>query len=285
MTTARSRGLGTEIRNLRKAAGLRLEELSERCGWSRATLGRVESGDRMLNETEIAILLGTLGVKGKERARMLELAKDTQQTHWWEVYSGLPSQLVALLDFERKATKITDVSLTLIPGLLQIADYTRAIMAAGGIRQDEMEPRVALRLGRQSVLTRKDPVELHVILDESVLYRPVGGVQVLTEQLRHIKRMAQREYITVQILPFSIGAHAAMNGSHLILEFRRQRAIVHLEHSSSGVFLDVPAETSRFFEALPTLAKAALSPSDSVELLATRAAELGGQDGRDQQLA
>lgn len=275
MTTARSRGLGAEIRKLRKEAGLRLEELAEQCDWSRATLGRIEVGAKVPSETEIAIILGTLGIKGRERTRILELAEDAHKPHWWEVGNpGLPQQLVALLEFERSAAKITDVSIGLVPGLLQIADYTRAIMVAGGLRDSDAESRVSLRMGRQTVLTGKRPAEFHALIDESVLHRPVGGADVMADQLRHIERMARRPHIKIQIIPFDLGAHVALNGNQLIMEFQRQRTVVHLEHRRVGAFLDDPAETSPFVESVASLSKAALSPSESAKLIATNAKKM-----------
>jgi transcriptional regulator with XRE-family HTH domain len=279
MTTARSRGLGAEVRKLRKNAGLRLEELAELCGWSRATFGRIESGDKVPTDTEIAIVLGTLGVKGNERKRLLELASDAHQTHWWEVgYSELPSQLVSLLEFERTATKITDLALGFIPGLLQTADYARAVIATGGVSECTLESRVSLRLGRQSVLTRKKPVELHALIDESVLHRPVGGGDVMAEQLRHLIRVGQRPHVTIQVVPFSAGEHCGLNGSNMILEFQRQRPIVHLEHRRSAIFVDEPEDTFLFLKAASSVAKAALSSTDSVELISSRTKVMEGRD-------
>lgn len=279
MTTARSRSLGVEVRTLRKEADLRLEELAERCGWSRATLGRIEAGNKVPSETEIAIVLGTLGITGSERTRMLELAQDVHQPHWWETgYTGIPTQLGALMEFERTATKITDVSLALVPGLLQTADYTRAIIGSAGIRGDALEARVSLRLGRQSVLTRKDPVAFQAFLDEAALYRPVGGYAVMAEQLRHIVRAAQRDRVTVQVLPLKAGEHLALTGSHMLLEFQRQRSIVHLEHRRSSIFLDTTAETSPYFEAIASLTEVALAPNESTEFIATRAEKMEKHD-------
>ncbi|GAA0511658.1 transcriptional regulator [Saccharopolyspora subtropica] len=282
MTTARSRGLGAEVRKLRKNAGLRLEELAEQCGWSRATFGRIEAGDKVPTSTEIAIILGTLGIKGDERKRLLELAHDAHQTHWWEVgHKDLPALLVALLEFERNATKITDVALGFVPGLLQTADYARAVIGTGRVTDDQLESRVSLRLGRQGVLTRKNPITFHALIDESVLHRPVGGHDVMAEQLRHIVRISRRPHVTVQVIPFSAGAHAGLNGSHLILEFQRQRPIVHLEHRRSSVFLDDPDDTSPFIEYLPNLAEAALSPAESLDLISAQAKTMEGPDVSD----
>ncbi|MER7015574.1 helix-turn-helix transcriptional regulator [Saccharopolyspora sp. NPDC000359] len=286
MTTARSRGLGTEIRKLRKDAGLRLEELAEQCDWSRATLGRIEAGAKVPTETEIAIILGALGIKGAERARILDLAEDAHKPHWWEVGNpGLPQQLVALLEFERSATEITDLSLGYVPGLLQIADYTRAIMVAGGLKNSDVESRVALRLGRQGVLTGQKPTQFHALIDESVLHRPIGGCEVMAEQLRHIVRMTRRPHITVQVIPFALGTHVGLNGNQLLMKFQRQRTIVYLEHRRAGTFLDDPADTSPIVESVATLAKAALSPNESVDLIATHAGKLEDSDVPDHALA
>ncbi|MER7079824.1 helix-turn-helix domain-containing protein [Saccharopolyspora kobensis] len=278
MTTARSRGLGAEVRKLRKDAGLKLEELAELCGWSRATFGRIESGDKVLTGTETAIILGTLGIKGSERKRLLELARDAHQPHWWEVgHSDLPELLVGLLEFERIATQITDVALGFVPGLLQTADYARAVIGAGNVKDDQLESRVSLRLGRQSVLTRQNPVAFNALIDESVLHRPIGGYDVMAEQLRQIVRVSRRPHVSVQVLPFSAGAHVGLNGSHLILEFQRQRPIVHLEHRRSSVFLDAPTETSPFLEAVRSLSDVALTPTESAELITSHAEAMEGQ--------
>lgn len=255
--------------------------MAELCGWSRATFGRIESGDKIPTDTEIAIILGTLGIKGDERKRLLELAHDAHQPNWWEIgYSGLPSQLASLLEFERAATKITDVALGFVPGLLQTADYARGVIRNGGLSESEVESRVSLRLGRQSILTRSKPVALHALIDESILHRPVGGGAVMAEQLRHVARMSERTHITVQVVPYSAGEHHGMNGSNLILEFQRQRPIVHLEHRRAGVFIDDPADTFLYLEAASTVEKAALSPADSADLILACANALEGHDSR-----
>lgn len=272
MTTARARGLGVEIRRLRKDAGLRLEELADVCGWSRATFGRIESGEKVPTDIEIAIILGALGIRGSERKRLLELAHDAHQTHWWEVgRPGLPSQLVSLLDFERRATKITDLALGFVPGLLQTADYARAVMRNGVLDEEVVESRVSLRMGRQRVLTRARPVVLHAFLDESILWRPVGGPGVMAEQLRRVAKWGRHDHITVRVIPYSAGVHHALHGNSLILEFARQRPIVHLEHRRAGLFLDDPDEIFPFVESATSVEEKALSPAESAELILTRA--------------
>ncbi|GAA4852070.1 helix-turn-helix domain-containing protein [Saccharopolyspora rosea] len=279
MTTARSRGIGAEVRRLRKDAGLRLEELSELCGWSRATFGRIESGDKIPTNTEMAIILGTLGVKGGERKWLLEMTNDAHQTHWWEIgHPGLPAQLISLLESERHATRITDVTLGYVPGLLQTAEYARAVIRNGGLAEEVVDSRVSVRLGRQSILTRSKPVELHALMDEAVLHRPIGGREVMAEQLRHLLRMGERPNVTIQVVPFSVGEHPGLSSNFLLLEFERQRPIVHLEHRRSGIFIEEPRDTSLYQEAASNVVDMALSPADSAELIAARAREMEGRD-------
>lgn len=272
MITTRSHALGSAVRNLRKGAELRLEDLAEKCGWSRATLGRIEQGTRVPTETEVAIITATLGVKGRERERLLELAQDADRGHWWEVSNHkVPNQLTALVDLERRATKITDVAMLLVPGLLQTADYARAVLRSGNLDSDAIESRVSIRLGRQSVLTREQPVQYHALLDEVVLQRPVGGHEVMAEQLRQLARLADRSNVVIQVLPVSVGEHVGLMGGYVLLEFQRQPSVVHLEHRRGTAYLDEPDDTSLLSEAVPTLAEAALTPRESVELIAASA--------------
>ncbi|WP_243790230.1 helix-turn-helix transcriptional regulator [Saccharopolyspora gloriosae] len=286
MTSVRARGLGAEIRELRKAAGLRLEHLAQRCGWSRATLGRIESGERVPSEAELTALLDTLAVSGSERVRLFELVHAATEARWWEAgYAGMPSALTALIDFERLATRITDMALALVPGLLQTPDYTRAVLSAGGVRDADLESRVALRLGRQGVLTREEPAQLHAYLDESVVHRPVGGHRVMADQLRHLVRMGRRPNVSVRVIPFSAGAYAELNGSQLILEFARQRPVVHLEQRRRGAFLEVPADTAPFLETAARLPSVALDQAESALLITDVAAAMERECERDGALA
>ncbi|MFR9731421.1 helix-turn-helix domain-containing protein [Saccharopolyspora sp. MS10] len=286
MTSVRARGLGSEIRELRKTAGLRLEHLAHKCGWSRATLGRIESGERVPSEAELAALLDVLGVAGSERVRLFELVSAASEARWWEAgYAGMPSALTALIDYERLATRITDVALALVPGLLQTPDYTRAVLSAGGIRDADLESRVALRLGRQGVLTRDEPAQLLAYLDESVVHRPVGGNRVMADQLRHLVRMGRRPNVSVRVIPFAAGAYAELNGSQLILEFARQRPVVHLEQRRRGAFLESAAETAPFLEAAARLPVLALDRVESAALLSDVAEAMERECERDGALA
>ncbi len=274
LTTVRARGLGAELRELRSKSGLSTRAVAERLGWSTSTLNRIENGKRAATSEEVAALLVVYGVTGAERDRLLNLAKDTDQPGWWEIPSpGLPPQLTALIGFESQATRIVSVDMLLVPGLLQTPEYTRALMTSGGVPSYEVEARVAMRMGRQTILSRPEPPELLAIIDEAALRRPLGSRTLMAEQLRHILKTASRRNVTVQVIPFAHGGHPGVNGSFMVLEFAKARTIVHMEHTRSSLFVDDPEDVDPYLQAVDTLREVALDPAASAEFIASVAAE------------
>ncbi len=272
--TVRARGLGTELRDLRNKVGLSTREVAHQLEWSASTLNRIENGGRNITSEDVSALCVLYEITGKERDRLLELAREADQPGWWQRASpGLPTQLTTLIGFESEATRITDVSLVLVPGLLQIPEYTRALLTGFGAPKSELETLVVTRLGRQALLSKPSPPDFSAILDEAVLRRPVGGRHVMAAQLRHVIRTSQRPNITVQVIPFDLGEHAGLNGSYLLLEFSRARTLVHLEHRRSGIFVDDPVDVDPFREIAETLHETALDSAQSTKLIASIAHE------------
>jgi transcriptional regulator with XRE-family HTH domain len=272
--TVRTRGLGAELRDLRAATGLSTRAVADRLGWSASTLNRMETGQRAITPEDISALLVVYGGTGLERDRLLDAARDSDRPGWWETtHAGLPEKLPALIGFESQATQITDVSLVLIPGLLQTPEYTRAVMRACGVPTIEAETLVATRLGRQAVLSRPDPPGYLVILDEAVLRRPVGGRAVMAAQLRHVIQTMQRPNVAVHILPYAGGAHTGLDGPFVVLDFDKAQTVVHLEHKRASLFVDEPNNVDPFVSAVDTLRDMALDPRRSAEFVASVAAE------------
>jgi transcriptional regulator with XRE-family HTH domain len=272
--TVRARGLGAELRELREAKKLTTREVAKHLDWSASTVSRTENGIRNISSEDVAALLVLYGVPGQERERLLALARESDQPGWWETqHSGLPSQLTALIGFESQATRIVDVQLVLIPGLLQTPEYARSVMTRTGVPDNEIENLVATRIGRQVVLSRPDPPDYLAIIDEAVLRRPTGGRAVMAGQLHHVVRMAERSNVTVQVVPFEEGAHEGLAGSFVMLGFAKARSIVHLEHRRSSLFLDEPDDVSPFVSGVDTLRDVAMSPSSSVEFIASIATD------------
>ncbi|MGW5645543.1 helix-turn-helix domain-containing protein [Saccharopolyspora sp. NPDC003752] len=273
--TAKARGLGAELRELRKEAGLTVRGLEERLSFSRSTISRIERGDKVPSAEDLGAMLAIYNVTGKRRKELVQMAKDADEPNWTEIGDpGIPRQLAALLEFEREATRISMVALNRIPGLLQTRDYALAVLQSGGIPSEQIETLARVRISRQEILTRANPVELLVLLDEAALRRPVGGRAIMADQTRKLLKATETENVVVQVLPFDLGGHIGQDGSHVIYEFAKADPIVHLEHRRSSQFLDEVADTSDFRKVTDTLRELALSPSESAALITAYAADL-----------
>ncbi|MEU6269252.1 helix-turn-helix domain-containing protein [Saccharopolyspora shandongensis] len=275
--SARARGLGAELRQLRNGSGYKQEEVAKRLGLSKATMSRIENGTKAVTEADVSAILAILGVTGEGRSRLLKLAREQDQPGWWETgIPGLPKQLTGLLEFERDASLIRCLDMILIPGLLQTSDYARAVMRGSGVEPADIEARVAIRLGRQEILTKPNGVAFRTFVDAGVLRRVVGGPRVMAEQLRYVVKIAKRRNVTIQVIPDEVAAHPGLEGSFVLLDFPKARPIVHLEQRRLGAFLDEPADVVDYAKVLDTLQRVAMSSADSAKLIAARADELEG---------
>ncbi|MDU0289638.1 helix-turn-helix transcriptional regulator [Saccharothrix longispora] len=267
-SNARARTLGAELRDLRKARGMSIIQLGELVGLSKSMLSRIERGERFLTETELASVLGAMGVVGAKRRELLALTRDASRSNWLATGADLPRQLKALVEYEQVATAITEVGPLLVPGLLQVPDYARAIMIESGLSHADTEARVRARLDRQKAITRERPVPYLAIIDESVLRRPIGGTAVVAAQARHLLEVAERPNVTLRVVPEGRGWHAGLYGSFSLLESARTGPVVHLEHLRSNVFLDKPDDVQAYMDLKPTLLAAAAGAEDSVGVIA-----------------
>lgn len=242
-------------------------------------VSRTENGLRATNAEEVASILGAYGVTGGDRERLLALARDAETPGWWEPGDSIyPAALKALIGFETQAIQMTTVETSLIPGLLQTAEYARAVMQACDVPPLEAETRVATRLGRQAILSRPTPPRLFAFIDEASLRRPVGGPHAMAEQLRHIRRAAARPNISVRIIPFHTGAHAALSGPFTILEFERAKTLVHQEGKRTLCFVDSGPEVETFRTCVDTLRATSLTPERSIEYLDSIITDHGRQE-------
>ncbi|MEU5849849.1 helix-turn-helix domain-containing protein [Saccharopolyspora shandongensis] len=275
--SARARGLGAELRQLRNGSGYKQEEVAKRLGLSKATMSRIENGTKAVAEADVSAILAILGVTGVDRSRLLKLAREQDQPGWWETgIPGLPKQLTGLLEFERDASLIRCLDMILMPGLLQTSDYARAVMRGSGVEPADIEARVAIRIGRQEILAKANGAAFWAFVDAGVLRRVVGGPRVMAEQLRHVVKIGKRRNVTIQVIPDEVAAHPGLEGSFVLLEFPKARPIVHLEQRRLGAFLDEPADVADYANVLDTLQRVAMSSADSAKLIAARADELEG---------
>lgn len=267
------RGLAGELRELRQNRKLSMRSVAIQLAWQPSKLSRMETGIQGIHVEDVASLLVIYGVTGTERKRLLDMAGRAGQPNWWELAAGISARSRTLIQLETEATAIVDFEPLLVPGLLQTPDYTRAVMKACGVDDAEAQNRVTARLSRQAVLTRDEPPTLHAIVDEAVLRRVLGSPWVMARQLHHLIEATGRPNVTLQVIPLSVGGHTGLDGSFALLDFPRNRPVVHLEHKVSGLFLEEPDQVNVFRREVDRLIGVALSPADSVELVATIATE------------
>ena len=276
----RRRQLGRQLRDLRLAAGIRtMEAAAEKSGLSRATISRIESAKQTILPRTVRLLCQTYGVGAPLIDHLAKLAAESDDRGWMLSYSDTtPNWFERFLGEEAEASEIWEYGSEFIPGLLQTADYCRAVSAVNSpdATEEEVERRVELRLARQQLLERDTPPRLHVVVNEAVLRRHVGGIAVMREQLRHLGELAERPNIVVQVLPFSAGAHPAMTGSFIMLHFPSEggEPTIFVEVDSGALYHDRPSDFERFTWMFGQLRDLALSPAKSTALVSRVMEEL-----------
>ncbi|MGH3765664.1 MAG: helix-turn-helix domain-containing protein [Pseudonocardiaceae bacterium] len=281
-STVRSRELGDGLRQAMEGAGLTGKQVAKMLSWSPSFVSMLLTGKRNAREVDIAAFLGVCRVAGEERERLLGLCREQDTPGWFQAHgSGLPTQLVTLIDHENKAVTISAFEAAGVPGLLQTGEYARAVISRiVNVPPGEVDDRVAARLARQSLFSRDRPAAFAFYMHESVLRLPVGGPAVMAAQLDHLHRMSARPYLTLRVVPSALGAHPAMTGAFRLMEFTDIKPVVYLETETSSVFLEKTEEIRAYRNILAALAESALSEGQSRELIAALATELYA-DGED----
>jgi transcriptional regulator with XRE-family HTH domain len=263
--TPRSRALGAELRRLREnRSNVSLREFAKAIGVSPTALSRWETGRTPPTSEQVGVFLGALGVVGDEQDRLLEDARAALDPTWVE--PGVDRQLSALRDFEKTARTITDVSPLLIPGLLQTEDYARAVMV--NLPPGQIQRAVDARMGRQRILTRLKPVRLVALIGEPALTRPIGGDEVLSEQLRHLVKMAELDNVEIRALSTGAEYDPSLAGPFVLYEFEVAAPIVHFEHHRSSMFLPDKRDVEDMQTAAGRIEEAAMSSDTTKELIA-----------------
>jgi transcriptional regulator with XRE-family HTH domain len=236
--------LGAQLRRLREAKRITLEEAGHVIRASGSKMSRLETGRVGFKDRDITDLLTLYGVEDdQQRAALRELARDASAQGWWHDYSDvLETWFEAYVGLEEAATGIRAYEIQFVPGLLQTEDYARAVTLLGHANApaDEIERRVKLRMARQGLLTGSQPPHLWVVLDEAVLRRSVGRPGVMRGQLKHLMEATEWPNVTIQIVPFLAGGHAAAGGPFSILRFAEFDLpdVVYLEQLTSALYLD-----------------------------------------------
>lgn len=256
-----------------------MESAATRSGLSRATISRIESAKQTILPRTVRLLCQTYGIGAPLIDHLAKLAAESEDRGWLLAYSDTtPNWFERYLGEEAEASEIWNYQAEFIPGLLQTADYCRAVSAVNSpdATEEEIDRRVELRLARQELLARDKSPHLQVVVNEAVVRRQVGGPDVMREQLRHIEKMAKRPSVTVQVLPFSAGAHPAMTGSFTMLRFPTEggEPTIFVEVDSGALYPDRPSDFERYNWMFGQLRDLALSPAKSMALVSRVKEEL-----------
>ncbi|MFF7788928.1 Scr1 family TA system antitoxin-like transcriptional regulator [Streptomyces sp. NPDC007991] len=265
--------LGARLRRLREERGIGRADAGHVIRASPSKISRMEAGRHGFKLRDVTDLLTHYGVTDEaERATLLALAEQANTPAWWQYYSDVvPAWTQTYLGAEQAAGVIRCFQVQRVPALLQTADYARACLRLAhpdaGAR--EMERRVALRLTRQRILHRQPPTRLWAVIDEAALRRPVGGLSVMRAQLRYLIEMCRLPQVTVQILPFGAGGHAAEGGPVTIVRLPGGELpdVVYLEQLTTALYPDRPAEIERYWDAMNRLVVEAESPDETPTIL------------------
>lgn len=265
--------LGTHLRRLREERGISREDAGAAIRASHAKISRLELGRVGYKERDVADLLTLYGViEEAQRADFLALAQHANTPGWWNKYSDvLPSWFETHIGLEEAASIIRTYEVQFIPGLLQTADYARAVTILGHPQDkpNQIDRRVDLRMRRQKLLDRPDAPKLWAVLDEAALQRPIGGKDVMREQLKHLMQAAEQPNVTIQIAPFHIGGLAAAGGPISILRFSEPDLpdIVYLEQLTSALYLDKREDVDGYLTVMDRLCAEAEPPTETMDFL------------------
>ncbi len=267
--TVRRRELGALLRALRTAKGLTVEQAADRLMISASKLSRMETGHGIATARDIRDLCELYRVTDQaERDRMMKLAAEGRRQAWWQSYDLGYATYVGL---EAEAIAICAFQSSVVHGLLQTAEYARAghESAMPRLGPDQIDMQIEAKLTRQRILRRDVPPRFAVVLDEAALRRMAGGRQGMAVQLARILDTSALPNVTVQVLPFELGSHPALESNFTILDLPDQTPdVVFVEGLIGSTYLERAEDLKRYREIFCRLQSIALNPQDTAELVA-----------------
>ena len=261
------RWLRSELRRARERSSATQKDVADALDWSTSKVIRIETGAVGVSTTDLRALLAFYGITDKAVIdQMIEAAKGLRREAWWDRYRGsLSPQFLTEISYEASSIRLRQYQTQVVPGLLQTEQYARQLMSVFDEEPGRIELGVRVRLERQEQLIREGGPELYFVLDEAVIRRWMGGPDVLRRQLNHLRVVAERPNVHIQVLPFSAGGHRGMFGSFTLFEFplEEQDFAVRVEHSGPDVLIrDNPEEISFYLETFFELEAIALPKGD-----------------------
>ncbi|MFF9318407.1 helix-turn-helix domain-containing protein [Streptomyces sp. NPDC014735] len=248
--TVRRRRLGQELRRLRELKGMTAEEVAERLLVSQSKISRLENGRRSISQRDVRDLCGVYEVEDHRIVEsLMQMAKDSRQQGWWHAFGDIPYSVYIGLETDAESLRVYEPQV--VPGLLQTRGYAEALIngALPEAPPNDIEKRVTVRARRQDrITTPEQPLRLWAVIDESALRRMVGGKQVMIEQLEQLVELSYLPHVTVQVLPFGMGAHPGINGQYAVLEFpdAADSSVVYIEGVTSDLYLEKAHDVQRY---------------------------------------
>src|ERR1700730_7378279 len=265
--------VGIQLKRYREAAGISPDQAAYEIRASRSKISRMENGLVRFKERDAPDLLTLYGITDERpRADLVTLTRQANAPGWWSKYGDIMADwFEAYLGLETAASVIRTFELQFVHGLFQTEDYARAVTMLGhtSASAEEVDRRVSLRLKRQDLLTGSDPPQVWSVIDEGALRRPVGGTAVMRAQLERLVEVAKLRHVTIQIVPFNRGGHAAAGGSFTVLRFSEPEVpdVVYIEQLTSALYLDKHEDVDHYMEVMNHLSTEALTPAQSTRLV------------------
>ncbi|MDT0342436.1 helix-turn-helix domain-containing protein [Streptomyces litchfieldiae] len=279
-STVPRRQLGRYLRELREKARLSVKAAAENLEWSTPKIWRIETGQVALRSLDVRNMCEIYGASPELTQALMGLAKETKAKGWWHAYGDvIPEGFDLYVGLEAAASSLTLYHGEIIPGLLQTEGFARDIIRTHirGISEHELDGRVRLRIARQTILTRvTKPLNLRVVLSETVLRRPIGGAQVMANQLAHLVYLSGLPNIALRVVPLAAGAHeGVVTGPFNILRFplngdgtESEPPTIYADGYTGGLYLDKPKEVAQYDEAFRGIWEASLTEQASRRLIA-----------------
>ncbi|GGO84687.1 helix-turn-helix domain-containing protein [Wenjunlia tyrosinilytica] len=273
-STVRRILLGSQLRRLREAKGITREDAGYSIRASESKISRMELGRVGFKERDVADLLSLYGVHDDtERRALIGLAREASSAGWWHSYTDvLPHWFQTYVGLEEAAGLIRTYEVQYVPGLLQTADYARAVISLGqpDATAEEVERRVSLRMQRQKLLLSERAPRYHAVIDEAALRRPIGGENVMCGQVERLVDMARHPHVTIQVMPFSFGGHSGECGAFTVLSFPQDDLpdIAYLEQLTGAMYLDKPEDVNQYSRAMERLRAQSETREQTLEALA-----------------
>jgi hypothetical protein len=265
--------LGIQLRRMREAAGISPDQAGYEIRASRSKISRMENGRVRFKERDVTDLLTLYGITDETtHAGMVALVRQANSPGWWSKYGDVMADwFEAYLGLEMVASVIRTFELQFVHGLFQTEDYARAVTMLGhtAAPAEEIDRRVHMRLKRQDLLSGPEPPQVWSVIDEGALRRPVGGAAVMRAQLKRLVEVAELRHVTIQVVPFSRGGHAAAGGSFTVLRFGEPDVpdVVYLEQLTSALYLDKREDVDHYMEVMNQLSTEALTPALTTHFL------------------